>query len=196
MYAYLKGKIAQINPTDVILDVHDVGYQLSISLNTYEKIAQLKEVKLLTHFWVKEDGHSLFGFFAEDERQIFKLLITVSGIGPNTARTFLSTLTPSEVVSAISSGNVPLLKSVKGIGIKTAQRMVLELQDKVNKGLTGEAQSSLVEGHLQKEEALAALVMLGFARNAAEKALAQVVKKHQGQDLSVEELIKHSLKAI
>lgn len=194
MYAYLKGRLADISPTDVVVDVNGVGYALSISLYTYERINGKKEVILFTHLWVKEDQLSLFGFCDKEEKAIFELMITVSGIGPSIARTVLSTLSPSEVVSAISGGNVPLLKSVKGIGAKTAQRMVLELQDKIIKGVGTVDVTPLKDS--KNEEAIAALTMLGFARNAAEKALAAVIKKHAGEDLSVEQLIKLTLKAI
>jgi len=194
MYAYLKGQLADISPTDAVVDVNGVGYALSISLYTYERIVGKKDVILFTHLWVKEDQLSLFGFCDKEEKAIFELMITVSGIGPSIARTVLSTLSPSEVVSAISGGNVPLLKSVKGIGAKTAQRMVLELQDKIIKGVGTVDVTPLKDS--KNEEAITALTMLGFARNAAEKALAAVIKKHAGQDLSVEQLIKLTLKAI
>lgn len=195
MYGYLKGELVECTPTNALLDVNGVGYDLSISLNTYEKISQNKKVVLFTYLWVKEDALSLYGFAEKEEKAIFELMITVSGIGPNTARTVLSTLSPNEVVGAISTGNVPLLKSVKGIGAKTAQRMVLELQDKVMK--TGGAHIDVLEAtDAKREEAIAALVMLGFARNSAEKALGAVLKKHSGEDLSVEQLIKNTLKAI
>ena len=194
MYAFVKGPIAECTPTNVVIDVNGVGYNLSISLYTYERISQLKQAQLFTHLWVKDDALSLFGFVDKEEKAIFELMITVSGVGPNTARTVLSTLSPSEVISAISQGNVPLLKSVKGIGIKTAQRMVLELQDKVMKGGSGQIDLSGAINPNQ-EEAIAALVMLGFAKNAAEKSLASVIKKNPG-DHTVEQLIKLTLKAI
>jgi Holliday junction DNA helicase RuvA len=195
MYGYLKGDLVECTPTNALLDVNGVGFDLSISLYTYEKISQKKKVILFTYLWVKEDALSLYGFADKEEKAIFELAITVSGIGPNTARTVLSTLSPNELVGAISTGNVPLLKSVKGIGAKTAQRMVLELQDKVMK--TGGAQLDVLQAtDAKREEAIAALVMLGFARNAAEKALGAVLKKHSGEDLSVEQLIKNTLKAI
>jgi len=195
MYAYLKGQLVDHSPTDAVIDVNGVGYSLSISLYTYERINGKKEVILFTYLWVRDDQLSLFGFCDKEEKAIFELMITVSGIGPNTARTILSTLSPSEVVNAISSGNVALLKSVKGVGAKTAQRMVLELQDKLVKGQSGNIDISPLKDS-KNEEALAALTMLGFARNSAEKALAAVVKKHAGEELSVEQLIKHTLKAI
>lgn len=195
MYAYVKGSVANCTPTEIVIDVNGVGYLLNISLHTFEKIGAKKEAILFTYLWVKDDGLSLFGFADKEEKAIFELMITVSGIGPNTARTILSTLSPNEVVGAISTGNVPLLKSVKGIGAKTAQRMVLELQDKVMK--VGNAQlASLHANDSTREEAIAALVMLGFARNAAEKALASAIKNNPGEDLTVEKLIKLSLKAI
>jgi len=195
MFAYLKGHIEECSPTNVVLDVNGVGYNLSISLYTFERIAKLKEVQLFTHLWIKEDAHSLFGFFDKEEKAIFELMITVSGIGPSIARTMLSTLSPSEVIAAISSANVPLLQSVKGIGAKTAQRMVLELQDKVLKN-GGNQLAMLPAKDQNREEALSALVMLGFARNAAEKALAAAIKANPGQDFTVEQLIKLTLKAI
>ncbi|MGB0428835.1 MAG: Holliday junction branch migration protein RuvA [Bacteroidia bacterium] len=196
MYGYLKGDLAECSPTNALLDVNGVGYDLSISLYTFEKISNKKQIVLFTYLWVKDDALSLFGFFDKEEKAIFEMMITVSGIGPNTARTVLSTLSPSEVVSAISSGNVPLLKSVKGIGAKTAQRMVLELQDKLMKNGSG-GQLDVMQAHdASREEAIAALVMLGFARNAAEKALARVIKNNSDDDLSVEQLIKLTLKAI
>ncbi|MFY0675185.1 MAG: Holliday junction branch migration protein RuvA [Bacteroidia bacterium] len=195
MYGYLRGDLVECSPTNALVDVGGVGYDLSISLNTYEKISSNKKVVLFTYLWVKEDALSLYGFADKEEKAIFELMITVSGIGPNTARTVLSTLSPNEVVGAISTGNVPLLKSVKGIGAKTAQRMVLELQDKVMK--TGGTQLDVLQASdARREEAIAALVMLGFARNAAEKALGAVLKKHSGEDLTVEQLIKYTLKAI
>jgi Holliday junction DNA helicase RuvA len=194
MYAFLRGNIAECTPTNVVIDVNGVGYNLSISLYTFEKISNLKQVSLFTHLWVKDDALSLFGFIDKDEKAIFELMITVSGIGPNIARTVLSTLSPSEIISAISQGNVPLLKSVKGIGAKTAQRMVLELQDKVMKGGGGKVDLSQ-SLNPNREEAISALVMLGFARNSAEKALAAVIKNNPGEH-TVEQLIKLTLKAI
>ncbi len=196
MYGYLKGDLVECTPTNAIVDVNGVGYALNISLYTFEKISGKKQVILFTHLWVKEDALTLFGFADKEEKAIFELMITVSGIGPSTARTVLSTLSPSELVSAISSGNVPLLKSVKGIGAKTAQRMVLELQDKLVKGGSVGSLDLMQANDPSREEAIAALVMLGFARNAAEKALANVIKNNPGQDLSVEQLIKLTLKAI
>ncbi|MBI1185599.1 Holliday junction branch migration protein RuvA [bacterium] len=195
MYAYLKGTLASCTPTQAIIDVAGVGYALHISLHTYEKISKSKEAQLFTYLWVKDDALTLFGFAEAEEKAIFELMITVSGVGPNIARTVLSTLSPAEVVGAISTGNVPLLKSVKGIGAKTAQRMVLELQDKVLKDSNGSIQN-MPAAQQHKEEAISALTMLGFARNAAEKALANVIKENAGEDLSVEKLIKLTLKAI
>lgn len=196
MYAFLKGEIAECSPTHLVLQVHGVGYYLSISLHTYEKVSSQREALLYTYLWVREDALSLFGFADKEEKAVFELLITVSGIGPNIARTVLSTLSPADVAGAISKGNVPLLQSVKGIGAKTAQRMVLELQDKVMKTVTGPMQGVVGQDQQQREEALAALVMLGFNRAAAEKSLGLVLKSNPSADLTVEQLIKLTLKAI
>lgn len=196
MYAYLNGTLADVGPTHAVIDVNGVAYLLSISLNTYEKIQNEKQAKLFTYLWVKDDALSLFGFADKDEQSIFELMISVSGVGPNTARTILSTLTANEAVDAISQGNVSLLKSVKGIGAKTAQRMVLELQDKVVKTSGAEGFLGISAAQAQKEEALSALVMLGFAKNTADKALDKILKQNKGQELSVEQLIKLTLKSI
>lgn len=195
MYAYLSGTLVQCQPTFAILDVGGIGYHLSISLHTYEAIHKKKEAKLFTHLWVKEDNLSLFGFSEEHEKAVFEEMISVSGIGPNTARTVLSTLSPKEVEQAISTGNISLLKSVKGIGAKTAQRMILELQDKIQK-VSDEQLSQLESKDRKKEEALQALVLLGFPKAAADKALIKVIKSNSGSDLGVEELIKLTLKSI
>lgn len=195
MFAYLEGKLAEVTPTYAIVDCSGVGYMLNITLSTYEKIQGKNTCKLFTYVNVREDEFSLFGFHSMGERHIFELMISVSGIGPSTARTMLSTLPAEELQSAILSGNVALLKSVKGIGAKTAQRMVLELQDKMAK-TAGEIQMPMGSGSVKKEEASAALVMLGFTRPMAEKAIIKVSKQRQGEDLSVEELIKLALKTI
>lgn len=195
MYAYIKGEIVELTPTFVVLENNGIGFLLQISLSTFEKMNGLKQAKLFCHEWIKEDAHELFGFFEMDEKAIFEQLISVSGIGPNIARTVLSTLSAQELKNAISAGNVSLLKSVKGIGVKTAQRMVLELQDKVQK-ISDDLLQTIQHKDERKDEALAALVMLGFAKPAAEKALNKIIQNHKDSSLTVEELIKFSLQNI
>lgn len=197
MIAYLEGKLAIKTPTYVVVDCSGIGYNVNISLHTYEQLPSSGNVKVLAHLVVKEDSHTLYGFADEDERALFLHLISVSGVGPNTARMILSSMKPFEVRQAITSGNWTLLKSVKGIGPKTAQRLVIDLQDKLSKqsddqiGVVGGALSS---GNKIMEEALAALVMLGFNKNEAEKGLQKI--KQLNPNYTLEELIKHTLKVI
>lgn len=193
MYAYLSGKLAYKAPTHVVIDVSGVGYHVHISLHTYSQIKDREQCKLFISFQVREDAHTLFGFADEGERQLFEHLISVSGIGPNTGRMILSSITPEEIQSAIIQGNVPLIQRIKGIGPKTAQRMVLELQDKLKKQgpdawITPPTRQSV------PEEALSALVMLGFARAQAEKVLTGIIRT--APDLTVETLIKEALKKL
>src|SRR6201996_8239446 len=167
MYAYIDGKLAFKSPSYVVIDAGGVGYHINISLNTYSKLGDAERCKLFTWLHVKEDGHTLYGFVDESERRLFLHLISVSGIGPNTGRMILSSITPDEIQVAIVNGNVSLIQRIKGIGPKSAQRVILELQDKLRK----EGSNTLSPTPLNKtvrEEALSALVMLGFARNAAE----------------------------
>ncbi len=193
MYAYLNGKLAYKTPTHVVLDVGGVGYHVHISLHTYSQIKDREQCKLYISFQVREDAHTLYGFAEESERRLFEHLISVSGIGPGTGRMILSSITPDEIQSAIVHGNVPLIQRIKGIGPKTAQRMVLELQDKLKK----QGPDTLIAVSKQQtvpEEALSALVMLGFARTQAEKALTHIV---QGEpNMTVEQLIKEALKRL
>jgi Holliday junction DNA helicase RuvA len=180
MIAYIKGKLVQKTPTEVLIETAaGLGYRVYISLNTYNQIAQQTEMTLLTHFIVKEDSQTLYGFANQDERSIFELLISVSGVGPSTARILLSTLSPAEVRQAIVAENIAVLKSAKGIGPKAAKRLVLELKDKVLKD--GGAQSAAIASTLTvdngvREEALAALVALGFNKTAVQKALNRILK--------------------
>jgi Holliday junction DNA helicase RuvA len=192
MYAYIDGKLAFKCPTYVVIDAGGIGFQINISLNTYGAIQDTERCKLYTWLHVKEDGHTLYGFYEEGERRLFLHLISVSGIGPNTGRMILSSITPSEIQTAIVQGDVPLIQRIKGIGPKSAQRMILELQDKLNK----EGPDSLINmpsHNTAKEEALSALVMLGFAKNVAEKSLDTAIKTGS-ENLSVEQLIKIALK--
>ena len=193
MYDYIKGKLVFKCPAYVVIDVNGIGYQINISLNTFSALsANEKDCKLFTWLHVKEDAHTLYGFAEEGERRLFLHLISVSGIGTGTGRLILSSITPAEIQNAIIRGDVPLIQRIKGIGPKSAQRLVLELQDKLKK----EGPDSLITvavNHTVKEEALSALVMLGFAKIAAEKVLNQIVK-NDDQNLTVEELIKIALK--
>lgn len=164
---------------------------LSISLNTYAQLPDKGTCRLFTHLAIREDAHVLYGFFNQDERELFRQLISVSGVGGNTALAVLSGLDPSGVKSTIMSGDVNTLKSIKGVGPKTAQRIIVDLKDKVGKVEVGEL--GFAEAHNnEKQEALTALITLGFAKNAAEKAINKVLKKH-GADLGVEEIVKHAL---
>ena len=192
MYAYIDGKLAFKSPSYVVIDAGGVGYHINISLHTYSQLGTSERCKLYTWLHVKEDGHSLYGFADEGERRLFLHLISISGIGPNTGRMMLSSITPIEIQNAIISGNVALIQRIKGIGPKSAQRVILELQDKLRKE-GPDTLTVMPATHTVRDEALSALVMLGFARNAAEKVLEQEIKK-SGDDLTVEQLIKSALK--
>ena len=194
MYAYLDGKFAMKNPAQVYIDVNGVGYELNISLNTYAHIQNLENGKLFTYLQVKEDGHTLYGFFDKGEKEMFIQLISVSGVGAATARMMLSHLKPDEVSKAIVQNNVKLLESVKGIGRKTAERLVLELRDKVNKAATDLTIPATAGNRLQ-QDALNALVSLGITRPQAETAIQKI--NHVDPNITnLEELIKKALKAI
>ncbi len=194
MIDYINGPITFKSPTYIVIDITGVGYHLNISLNTYEKVVNLQECKLLTHQVIKEDMHQLFGFFDEDERVLFRHLISIPGVGPNTARMMLSSLSPEELKHAIISGDISLIKSVKGVGPKTAQRIIIELQDSLKKTTAGDL--IVITGKTKAvEEALAAMQTLGFQRMQAEKAISTVLKNIPGTQ-SVEELLKQALKLI
>jgi Holliday junction DNA helicase RuvA len=192
MYAYIDGKLAFKSPSYVVIDAGGVGYHINISLHTYSQLGTAERCKLYTWLHVKEDGHSLYGFADEGERRLFLHLISISGIGPNTGRMMLSSITPTEIQNAIISGNVALIQRIKGIGPKSAQRVILELQDKLRKE-GPDTLTVMPVNKTAKDEALSALVMLGFARNAAEKILEQEINKNT-EDLTVEQLIKYALK--
>ncbi len=194
MYAYIDGKLSFKCPTYVVIEAGGVGYHINISLNTFSSIQDQERCKLYTWLHVKEDAHTLYGFADEGERRLFLHLISVSGIGPNTGRMMLSSITPQEIQQAIVNGDVPLIQRIKGIGPKSAQRLILELQDKLKR----EGYDSLIsipKNHTVKDEALSALIMLGFAKNAAEKALDQAINQSNGS-LTVEALIKIALKSL
>jgi holliday junction DNA helicase RuvA len=194
MYAYIDGKLAFKSAAFVVIDAGGVGYHINISLNTYSKLGTGERCKLFTWLHVKEDAHTLYGFVDEGERRLFLHLISISGIGPNTGRMMLSSITPEEIQNAIISGNVAIIQRIKGIGPKSAQRVILELQDKLRKE-GSETLNPISINKTVKEEALSALVMLGFVRNAAEKVLEQELNKNSGE-LTVEQLIKAALKSL
>lgn len=194
MYAYIDGRLIFKCPTYVIIDAGGVGYHINISLHTYSNLPDTERCKLYTWLHVKEDAHTLYGFADESERRLFLHLISVSGIGPNTGRMILSSITPAEIQTAIVKGDVPLIQRIKGIGPKSAQRMILELQDKLRKE-GPDSLISLPKQNTASDEALSALMMLGFNKNAAEKALDQAVKSDP-ESLSVEHLIKFALKIL
>lgn len=194
MFAYLKGSFALKTPTVVHIDVHGVGYEVQVSLNTYSKIQNLEEGALLTHLLVREDAHILYGFFDKAEKEVFLHLLSVSGVGASTARMMLSSLQAEEVVKAILNGNVVLLESVKGIGKKTAQRIVLELRDKLAKSPVEVNISPLNHNSLDLD-ALTAMTALGIARNAAESAIKKA-RQMNTEFAEVQELIKAALKCL
>ena len=194
MYAYLQGKFIDKTPAQVYVDVNGVGYEVNISLNTYSHIQGLEQGKLFTHLQVKEDGHVLYGFFEMAEKEIFLLLIGISGVGAATARMMLSSLKPEEVSRAIVQSNVKLLESVKGIGKKTAERLVLELKDKLSKHSLNETISPAWSNSLE-QDALNALVALGISRQQAEQSIQKVTLAEPSVS-KLEDLIKKALKAI
>ena len=191
MINYIKGTITEINPTSLTIETGGIGYFINISVNTFSKLDGKTEIKILVHEVIREDAHQLFGFADKEERDIFRLLISVSGIGANTARMMLSSLTPVEVERAITESNVNVLKSVKGIGLKTAQRVIVDLKDKVGKQASAGEIFALAD-NTKRVEALSALVMLGFARSAVSKVLEKIIRDEK--NLTVEDLIKKALK--
>ena len=196
MYTYIKGELVEITPTAAVIENNGIGYELQISLQTFTEIQGLRDVMLYIHHHIREDVELWYGFATKEERNIFRMLIEVNGIGPNTARMMLSSMNSTEIKTAIISGDVNRIKSIKGIGIKTAQRVIIDLKDKIAKG--GEdATAALFAQETSSailEEALAALVMLGFAKAAADKAVKAVYKENPNYTL--EQLIKFSLKRL
>ena len=191
MITHLKGKLVEKYPTHVVIECSGVGYFVNISLHTFSKIGDSEQLQLFTHLQVKEDAHTLFGFAEKSEREIFRLLLSVSGIGTSTARTMLSSLTPAQVRDAIAMGDVPSIQAVKGIGAKTAQRVILDLKDKVLK-IYDIDEVSTNSNNTTKEEALSALEVLGFVRKQSERVVNKVLS--QDPALSVEDIIKLALK--
>jgi len=191
MITHLKGRLVEKNPTFVVIECSGVGYFVNISLHTFSKISDSESIQLYTHLQIKEDSHTLYGFAENSEREIFRLLLSVSGIGSSIARTMLSSLTPVQIKNAIACGDVPTIQAVKGIGAKTAQRVILDLKDKVLK-IYDIDEVSPNSNNTNKEEALSALEVLGFVRRQSEKAVEKVLS--QDSTLSVEDIIKHALK--
>lgn len=191
MIAHLRGKLVERNPTHLIVECGGVGYFVNISLHTYSLLGDREDILIHTQLLVKEDSHALYGFFEPSEREIFRLLISVSGVGPSIARAVLSSLSPTEVREAILLGDVPTIQGVKGIGAKTAQRMILDLKDKILKVETG-GELSPKSNNTNKEEALSALEVLGFPRKQSEKVVERVAGGNPS--LSVEDIIKQALK--
>ena len=193
MYAYITGKVAEKSPTYVVLDNQGIGYYINITLNTFTAIGEKEDVRLFTHEQILEDAHNLFGFFTAKERDLFELLISVSGVGCNTARLILSSLTVSELSNAIASDDVKTIQAVKGIGAKTAQRIVIDLKDKLKKN-DFPTEIFATPDNTIKTEALSALTILGFGKAAVDKALDRLLK--QMPEANVETLIKEALKVL
>ena len=198
MIEYIKGELTEITPAMAVIECNGLGYGINVSLNTYSAIQGKKEVKLYIYESIREDAYILYGFATKQERELFLLLISVSGIGGNPARTILSALTPSELCNVISSGNDKLLKTVKGIGLKTAQRIIVDLKDKISTTDIGtsttSAPISITANNEIYEEAIAALTMLGFAQAPSQKVVAAILKEEP--DAAVEKVIKLALKRL
>jgi Holliday junction DNA helicase RuvA len=196
MITYIKGTLTEKNPAYVVIETAGgVAYGIHISLATFSQLKETENVKLLTHFAIKEDAHQLYGFFTEEERSLFRLLISVNGIGVNTARLILSSLSTDELINAIATENVRVIQSVKGIGSKTAQRVIIDLKDKIGKSAGQNIEKITISYNNNRGEALSALVSLGFAKNSADNALEKIIRA-EGTNLSVEELIKRALKIL
>ncbi len=191
MIAQIEGRLIEKTPTDVVIDCNGIAYQISISLHTFSLIPTSEKIKLFTYLQVKEDAHVLFGFMEKSEREIFKLLLSVSGIGAGIARTMLSSLEPKQIIQSIANGDVGTIQSIKGIGSKTAQRAILDLRDKVLK-LYDLDEVSMPSNNTNRDEALSALETLGFNKKLAEKAVDRIVK--ESPQLAVEAILKQALK--
>jgi Holliday junction DNA helicase RuvA len=191
MITHIQGKLVEKTPTEVVIDCNGVGYHINISLHTYSLLPKTDFIKLFTFLMIKEDSHSLYGFVEKSEREIFKMLLSVSGIGAGIARTMLSSLEPKQIIQALASGDVGTIQSIKGIGSKTAQRAILDLKDKVLK-IYDLDEVSLSQSNTNRDEALSALEVLGFVRKASEKIVDKVIS--QNPDATVEMIIKQALK--
>lgn len=191
MITHIQGKLTDKNPTHVVIDCHGVGYMINISLHTYSQIPDEEHIKLYTHLQVKEDSHTLYGFSSLSEREIFRLLISVSGVGASIARTMLSSLTPKQIREGIATENVVLIQSIKGIGAKTAQRVILDLKDKILK-IYEIDEVSVSKDNTNKNEALSALEVLGFVKKQAERVVDKIIADQP--DANIETIIKQALK--
>ncbi len=191
MITHIQGKLIEKNPTDVVIECNGIGYAINISLHTYSQISDNEYLKLYTYLQVKEDSHTLYGFSSLAERDIFKLLISVSGIGANIARTMLSSLTPVQIREGIAVGDVNLIQSIKGIGAKTAQRVIIDLKDKILK-IYDINEVSVSKDNTNKNEALSALEVLGFVKKQAERVVDKILISQP--DANVETIIKQALK--
>ena len=189
MITQIRGRLIEKSPTELVVDCNGIGYSINISLNTFSKIGNEEKIRLYTHLIIKEDSHSLYGFFEKSERSLFKLLISVSGVGASTGRMMLSSLTPNEIVSAIMTENVQVIQSIKGIGLKTSQRVILELKDKVL-SLEGSDKQELNLNN-ESNEAASALEVLGYSQKQTSKILSKIISENPG--INVETLIKKAL---
>ncbi|WP_372946768.1 Holliday junction branch migration protein RuvA [Mariniphaga sp.] len=193
MYEFIRGAVADLNPASVVVDAGGIGYFINISLNTYSKVSGKQETNLLIHQVVREDAHVLYGFAERRERDLFRNLISVSGVGASTAIMMLSSLNPDEIAAAVTTGNVDVLKAVKGIGAKTAQRIIIDLKDKLGK-MPESGQILISPDNTLRNEALSALVMLGFAKKDADKAVSKIIQ--EDPEATVERVIKTALKRL
>ncbi|MDR1406203.1 MAG: Holliday junction branch migration protein RuvA [Prevotellaceae bacterium] len=194
MYEYVKGPVVELTPTYVVVEAGGIGYFVNISLQTYGAVGSSKDARLWLHHIVREDAEQWYGFFSREEREVFRLLLSVSGVGPNTARMVLSSLSSAEVRSAIQCDDVRKLQSIKGIGSKTAQRVVVDLKDKIGKTVSSDSSRDITALPVQLEEALSALIMLGFGKAPAEKTLQLLLRENAAY--TTEELIKAALKRL
>lgn len=194
MIDYIKGEVAEVTPTAVTIEAHGVGYELNISLNTYSELSGKKTAKLYVHESIREDAYQLYGFFDKHERELFRQLTTVSGVGPSTGRMILSSMTPKELATTIASGDVKTMTTIKGIGSKTAQRIIVDLKDKIK--LDGEVEVAAFSSASNPvaDEAIAALVMLGFSPKASDTVVKKIIKENS--DITVEKAIKMALKML
>ena len=193
MYEFIEGQLVELTPTFAIIDCNGLGYFINISLNTYSAVSLNSKTKLFLHQTIREDAHTLYGFKEKSEREVFRFLISVSGVGANTARMMLSSMNSTEIQQAILNSDVSQLKSIKGIGAKTAQRIILDLKDKIAK-VSSSDEILVVESNTVKEQAFSALIMLGFTKNSVDKIVNKIFLKEK--NISVEELIKKALKQL
>ena len=194
MYSFISGTVVEKNPAYVIIDNQGIGYLINITLNTFTAIGEQEKVRLYVHLAIREDAHTLYGFYTEQERSLFLQLITVSGVGCNTARLILSSMTVKEAAEAIATSNTRLIQGVKGIGAKTAQRIVVDLHDKIGKLEIEEGEKTSPSYNTRRDEALSALMVLGFSKANIEKILDKLMK--QMDNPAVEDLIKESLRLL